>query len=93
LLENKLIKINELDIFSTTEYEELFDLDVSNKMGILEGCVECYHQAMALCSTKNREVYEPLVKRHGNAHNELGVCLMQGTQHKLEISGKLYGCH
>ncbi|XP_052773839.1 erythroid differentiation-related factor 1-like isoform X1 [Mya arenaria] len=71
--------------FETFEFESWFDLP-SSKPDILKGCVQCYKMAVQLCNKKNKHVFEPLVKREGNAYNELGVCLMQQAQNALESS-------
>lgn len=65
------------------KYESLFRFD-SCKADTLNLCVTCYNNAIDLISKENRELYQPLCKRKGNALNELGVYYMQSAQKLLE---------
>ncbi|KAH3706561.1 hypothetical protein DPMN_065948 [Dreissena polymorpha] len=67
------------------EFEDLFNSSCKDDI-ILESCVQCYTEALALTSKKNASVYTALQKRRGNALNELGVCLMLMAQKHLEGS-------
>lgn len=67
----------------TFEYEHLFTLS-STDLDNLQACVKCYDRALGLVSKKNGLVFLSLMKRKGNALNELGVCYMHRAQTLLE---------
>lgn len=73
--------------FKISEFDKLFDPSF-DQVVVLKCCISCYQCAIQLTPRLQETVYVPLIKREGNAWNELGVCLMQSAQQLLEKSGE-----